>query len=68
MPIEDFPTLPPPALRRKSLSNLLHMGHCAPTVMRTMLDASDIEATWLVTLTAGLPGGIGDTGGASAKA
>jgi len=42
---------------------LLRMGHCAPTVMQTMLDASDTEAEWLVTLTAGLPGGIGNTGG-----
>ena len=39
------------------------MGHCTPTVMQTMLDASDAESTWLVTLTAGLPGGIGNTGG-----
>jgi hypothetical protein len=31
--------------------------------MQTMLDASDAESTWLVTLTAGLPGGIGNTGG-----
>lgn len=39
------------------------MGHCAPTVMQTMLDVSDTEAPWLVKLTAGLPGGIGNTGG-----
>jgi C_GCAxxG_C_C family probable redox protein len=45
------------------VSNLLRMGHCAPTVMQTMLDASDSEANWLVLLTAGLPGGIGNTGG-----
>ena len=38
------------------------MGHCAPTVMQTLLDVSETEAEWLVTLTAGLPGGIGNTG------
>lgn len=63
MSLENFPTLSPPALRKRSLSNLLRMGHCAPTVMQTMLDASDDESTWLVILTAGLPGGIGNTGG-----
>lgn len=39
------------------------MGHCAPAVMQTMLDASGTRASWLVTLCAGLPGGIGNTGG-----
>lgn len=63
MSLENFPTLSIPELRRRSLSNLLRMGHCAPTVMQTMLDASDAESTWLVVLTAGLPGGIGNTGG-----
>ena len=63
MPLESFPVPSPPELRKKSLGNLLRMGHCAPTVMQTMLDASDTESTWLVTLTAGLPGGIGNTGG-----
>jgi Putative redox-active protein (C_GCAxxG_C_C) len=63
MSVENFPNLPTPKLRKRSLGNLLRMGHCAPTVMQTMLDASDAESTWLVTLTAGLPGGIGNTGG-----
>ncbi|MBK9178407.1 MAG: C_GCAxxG_C_C family protein [Acidimicrobiales bacterium] len=63
MSLESFPVLSTPELRRRSLSNLLRMGHCAPTVMQTILDASDAESTWLVTLTAGLPGGIGNTGG-----
>jgi hypothetical protein len=45
------------------LSNLLRMGHCAPTIMQTMLDVSETDAQWLVKLTAGLPGGIGNTGG-----
>jgi C_GCAxxG_C_C family probable redox protein len=48
-------------LRNRSLVNLSRMGHCAPTVMQTILDASDTEAPWLVKLTAGLPGGIGYT-------
>jgi C_GCAxxG_C_C family probable redox protein len=39
------------------------MGHCAPTIMQTLLDASATDAQWLVKLTAGLPGGIGNTGG-----
>jgi len=39
------------------------MGHCAPTVMQTILDVSETDAQWLVNLTAGLPGGIGNTGG-----
>jgi C_GCAxxG_C_C family probable redox protein len=61
--VEAFPTVSPTVLRRRSVGNLLRMGHCAPTVMQTMLDASDTEAAWLVKLTAGLPGGIGNTGG-----
>jgi hypothetical protein len=39
------------------------MGHCAPTVMQTLLDASGSTERWPVLLTAGLPGGIGNTGG-----
>jgi hypothetical protein len=39
------------------------MGHCAPTVMTSLLDASGSTARWPVLLTAGLPGGIGNTGG-----
>jgi C_GCAxxG_C_C family probable redox protein len=62
MPVERFPTLSDAGLRRRSVSNLLRMGHCAPTVMQTMLEASDTEAEWLVLLMAGLPGGIGNTG------
>jgi C_GCAxxG_C_C family probable redox protein len=31
--------------------------------MQTMLDVSETDAQWLVKLTAGLPGGIGNTGG-----
>lgn len=38
------------------------MGHCAPTAMRTILDVSSADGEWLVRLSAGMPGGIGDTG------
>jgi C_GCAxxG_C_C family probable redox protein len=62
MPAEAFPTVSAAELRRRSVGNLLRMGHCAPTVMQTMVDASDTEAQWLVLLMAGLPGGIGNTG------
>jgi C_GCAxxG_C_C family probable redox protein len=50
------------ALRRRSLANVLRAGHCAPTVMKTLVDATGAEASWLVQLVAGLPGGIGNTG------
>ncbi len=56
-------TIPPAQLRKRSVGNLLRMGHCAPTVIKTALDASAIDAQWLVRLAAGLPGGIGNTGG-----
>ena len=48
--------------RRRGLSNLLKMGHCAPAVMQTILDLGNNEEEWLVRMTAGLPGGIGNTG------
>lgn len=48
--------------RNRSMINLLRMGHCAPTVMQTILDIANTEKEWLVKLTAGLPGGIGNTG------
>ena len=63
MALEAFPTVPAGELRRRSVGNLLRMGHCAPTVMQTVVDASDAEAEWPVRLTAGLPGGIGNTRG-----
>ncbi len=46
----------------QSASNLIRMGHCAPTVMQTLLDLSDMQKEWLVKLVAGMPGGIGNTG------
>ena len=38
------------------------MGHCAPTVMRTIQEIRRSEEDWPIRLAAGLPGGIGDTG------
>ncbi len=46
----------------QAFSNLLHMGHCAPTVMQSILDISSSKQQWLVRLSAGMPGGIGNTG------
>ena len=63
IPLIDSSTDALRTLRTRSLINLSRMGHCAPTVMQTLLDASDTEAQWLVKMTAGLPGGIGNTGG-----
>lgn len=48
--------------RRRGMSNLLKMGHCAPAVMQTLLDLGNTKEEWLVRMTAGLPGGIGNTG------
>jgi len=45
-----------------ALANLIRMGHCAPTVMQSILDISSTEKEWLVKLSAGMPGGIGNTG------
>lgn len=63
MPGEDLALSSAGALRRRSVGNLLRMGHCAPTVMTTLLDASGSAERWPVLLTAGLLGGIGNTGG-----
>lgn len=49
-------------LRRRGVSNLTRMGHCAPSVLRTVLEASGTMSPALVKLAAGLPGGIGNTG------
>lgn len=48
--------------RHRGFSNLLKMGHCAPAVMHTLLDLGNTEEDWLIRMTAGLPGGIGNTG------
>lgn len=53
---------PAARLRRRTLANLACMGHCAPTVMQTLLEASGVQAPWLVKASGGLPGGIANTG------
>jgi hypothetical protein len=45
-----------------AMGNLFRMGHCAPTVMQTIEDISATKIEWLVRLSAGMPGGIGNTG------
>jgi C_GCAxxG_C_C family probable redox protein len=66
METQHQPRQPEPApnwgYRGRAFSNLLRMGHCAPTVMQTLLDVSSTEKEWLVRLSAGMPGGIGNTG------
>ncbi len=49
-------------LRRRALSNLLRLGHCAPTVARTVLDAANVRSAALIRAAGGLPGGIANTG------
>ena len=49
--------------RNRGLANLLRMGHCAPSIMQAMLDVFELDDQWLVKLMAGMPGGIGNTGG-----
>jgi hypothetical protein len=51
----------PAGLRFRAIENLLRMGHCAPTVVKTLLDAAGEDAPWLVKLAAALPG-MGNTG------
>jgi hypothetical protein len=48
--------------RRRGLTNLLKMGHCAPAVMKTLLALGNSKEEWLVRMTTGMPGGIGNTG------
>ena len=62
IPLIDARSATARRLRRRSLANLSCMGHCAPTVMQTLLDTSRIDAPWLVKGTGGLPGGIGNIG------
>jgi len=49
--------------RARAMANLLRMGHCAPAVAQTARDLALVDGEWLVRLAAGLPGGIGNTGG-----
>ena len=56
----------PRAHRLRGLTLLLKRGHCAPTVMETILRAETSgraeDRAGLIKLVAGMPGGIGDTG------
>jgi len=47
--------------RSRSLGVLLKRGHCAPSIMETILKISGVEDDGLVKLAGGLPGGIGHT-------
>ena len=50
--------------RTRALWTLLGMGHCAPTIMSSILRVCGRrKADWLVRLASALPGGIGNTGG-----
>jgi hypothetical protein len=62
IPLIDISASSARRLRRRSLANLSCMGHCAPTVMQTLLEASRVRAPWLVKACGGLPGGIGNIG------
>ncbi len=44
------------------LRNTLRMGHCAPAVMRTLMEIEGIPFDRMVLLSSGLPGGIGNLG------
>jgi C_GCAxxG_C_C family probable redox protein len=50
-------------LRNRGWANLARMGHCAPSITQAVLDVAGVDGSWLVKLAAGLPGGIGNTGG-----
>ena len=58
----DSSPVAPRKLRNRALANILRMGHCAPSVMKTVLDVLEVDAPWLVRLAGGLPGGIGNCG------
>lgn len=47
--------------RTRSLRTLFRLGHCAPAVMKTLIDICGFEDEWPIKAAAGLPGGIGDT-------
>jgi C_GCAxxG_C_C family probable redox protein len=46
----------------RAYANLFTMGHCAPAVMRTIGEVCAPGKDWLVRFSAGMPGGIGNTG------
>lgn len=46
----------------RSVNNLLRMGHCAPSVLETLLEKARIKDDLLVKAAGGLAGGIGNMG------
>lgn len=48
--------------RGRAFANIMRMGHCAPAAMQTILEISSADKEWLIRLSAGMPGGIGNTG------
>jgi len=64
---KQSPNTPVPSYRTKMMyrsrgfNNLLKMGHCAPAVMQTLQDIGNTKQEWLVRMSTGLPGGIGNT-------
>jgi C_GCAxxG_C_C family probable redox protein len=58
----DLSTHMEASYRARSLDNLLRMGHCAPAVMKTVLDINQTTREDLVKLMGAMPGGIGNTG------
>ena len=57
-------SLSPGLDRIRCMGTMLRMGHCAPTVMHTLIEEGrdNDEYTRLIKLTAGMPGGIGNMG------
>ena len=49
-------------LRHRATVNMLRMGHCAPSITKTLLDVTEQKKEWPVKMAAGLPGGIANTG------
>ncbi len=45
-----------------AFGNLIRIGHSDPTTMQSILDITSHKEEWLVRLSAGMPGGIGNTG------
>jgi C_GCAxxG_C_C family probable redox protein len=48
--------------RHRATVNMLHMGHCAPSVLKTLLEVTEQKDESAIKLACGMPGGIGNTG------
>ncbi len=53
---------PQPVVSARCRNNLFRMGHCAPTVMRTLLEERERPDLEMVKVAGGLAGGIGGPG------